>query len=259
MQIPIQRFIPIHIFTKALFRMFGVISLCDRIDSLLARHASFDSVQKFRYRTFTIHPKEDKIGPAVVITLCAKITNIEDCLRSLAQREEDLRERYSSLMQRAISKEDKEQLSKWLEELEEIPRKYWVLERGLYQREAGIPRGSLLRAYNLWRSYPKWWLHPDLINDCAGRGGCCGRACGCCERRGQAVDRRRSVGHCTLNCGCCVKSRGFDARDTNDDLKKLEIAHRALEKQNKHTYSHRMLRNYFFGIGSGVDAAPRWG
>lgn len=238
--------------------MFGFISLCDRIDSLLARHGSFHSVQKFRYRTFTIHQMKDKTDPDVVFILCAKIIRIEACLRNLAQREEDLRERYSSLKQKAISKEDKEQLSKWLKELEEIPKKYWILERDLYQREAGIPRGSLVRAYKLWRSYPKWYLHPDLVNDCAGNGGCCGRGCGCCERRGQAVDRRRSVGHCTLNCGCCARNRGFDARDTNDDLKKLEISHFALEEQNKSTYSRRMVRSYFFGIGSGVDAAPRW-
>lgn len=240
--------------------MFGVITLCDRIDSLLARHGSFHSVQKFRYRTFTIHQMKDKIDPDVIFNLCAKIICIEMDLRSLAQREEDLRERYSSLKQKATSKEDKEQLSKWLKELEEIPKKYWILELDLYQQESGIPRGSLVRAYKLWRSYPKWYLHPDLVNDCAGKGGCCGRDCGCCERRGQTMprDRRRSLGHCTFNCGCCARNRGFDVCDKNDDLRTLDILHSALEKQTKNSYSRRMIRTYFFGIGSGVDAAPRW-
>lgn len=55
---------------------------------------------------------------------------------------------------------------------------------------------------------------------CAARGGCCGRACGCCERpldqylqpaKDGEQDGRKVVqlmGHCTVECACCIQVRG---------------------------------------------------
>ena len=56
---------------------------------------------------------------------------------------------------------------------------------------------------------------------CAASGGCCGRTCGCCERPlgkylepakdGEEEDERKEVevlGHCTVECGCCILVRG---------------------------------------------------
>ncbi|OJJ55818.1 hypothetical protein ASPSYDRAFT_48063 [Aspergillus sydowii CBS 593.65] len=58
---------------------------------------------------------------------------------------------------------------------------------------------------------------------CADRGGCCGRACGCCEkpldeywirncRRGAGLKEtmflEKVYGHCTSECACCVITHG---------------------------------------------------
>jgi len=243
--------------------MFGwlLIPVCDRIDTLLARHGSFDAVQKFRLHAFQFYVRNDDIDPSVVEELCMEIMHIETVLRQLAQREESLTEWHQSLALTASLKE-KKQLSTLVQELETIRKEYWFLERELYKNEALLPRGAFLRAYNLWRSDTNWYLHPDLVNDCAGNGGCCGRDCGCCEKRRKAAAadtrRARAVGHCTMECGCCARSRGFDIRSQKDVLKTVTIIGSALNDQSNDTYHRRLLRAYFFGIGSGVDAAPSW-
>lgn len=183
---------------------------------------------------------------------------IEALLRQLEQREEDLTKQCRSLKPIASSQEDENRRCMWAKELEAIPRKYWFLERQLYTHEALLPEGFFLRGYNLWRSNPRWYLHPDLVNDCAGSGGCCGRDCGCCEKRGQALGRQRGVGHCTAECGCCATSRGFDIRNPKDSAELLKIFRSARENKVNTTYGRRLLRAYFFGTNYGVDAAPRW-
>lgn len=59
-----------------------------------------------------------------------------------------------------------------------------------------------------------WYMHPALVENCIGRGGCCGRECGCCvaPQRANSSAGQLGVGHCTLDCGCCSKNRGFKLR-----------------------------------------------
>ncbi|KAL2865271.1 uncharacterized protein BJX67DRAFT_359108 [Aspergillus lucknowensis] len=59
----------------------------------------------------------------------------------------------------------------------------------------------------------------DLRSDCAARGGCCGRTCGCCEKllfenwlhtpgpNGKRI-LQKVYAHCTAECACCVISHG---------------------------------------------------
>lgn len=248
------------VMVPAKWRRFCILAVpvCDRIDALLAKYGSFHSVQKFRTGFDGIYSMKYGITTKTLGKLMSEILRIEWRLRELAQREEDLKERHLSLELAASSQEDKKQLSAWLEELEAIPKEYWLLERRLYEQEALLPRGGFVRAYSSWRSNPKWYLHPDLVNDCAGKGGCCGRDCGCCEKRGQAVDRRRSAGHCTAECGCCARRRGFDIRDTKNTMVSHEYCMSVVRDPSNHTYCWRFHRAYYFGIGSGRDAAPRW-
>lgn len=55
--------------------------------------------------------------------------------------------------------------------------------------------------------------------DCANRGGCCGRDCGCCERpRSDSKAGKQRFGHCTTACGCFKRFRGFEIkRDLKDE------------------------------------------
>lgn len=235
-----------------------IIPACYRIDSLLARHGSFNAVQKFHQAVFPLDLIKEHISEGHVRQLWAEIMHIEALLRQLAQQEEDLENRCLSLKPIASSQEDNNRRCMWAKELEAIPKKYWFLERQLYAHEALLPEGLFLRGYNLWRSNPRWYLHPELVNDCAGSGGCCGRDCGCCEKRGQTLGRHRGVGHCTVECGCCAISRGFDIRNPQDSAEFLKIFMSARQNKANITYSRRLLRAYFFGTNYGADAAPRW-
>lgn len=70
--------------------------------------------------------------------------------------------------------------------------------------------GVVKRAFDLWRSHPRWYMHQVLVEDCVGKQGCCSRDCGCCVNRPIDSTCRIGVGHCTLACGCCREARGFD-------------------------------------------------
>lgn len=119
---------------------------------------------------------------------------------------------------------------------------------------------SFVKGYKLWRSRPKWlYPHPELANDCARKGGCCGRDCGRCESRGRIRNRPRPAGHCTVDydSGCCARSRGFGI-DRKDVLKAQEICLSALDNQTRRGYSSRILQAYFFGVDVQADVTPRW-
>ncbi|OJJ37149.1 hypothetical protein ASPWEDRAFT_441354 [Aspergillus wentii DTO 134E9] len=90
------------------------------------------------------------------------------------------------------------QLSTYETELKKLHDRYWFHDRRIWKLEAGIPMGSLGRAFRAWRKNPNWYLTPWLRQDCAGRGGCCGRDCGCCEKpRGTSHRSTDHRGHCT--------------------------------------------------------------
>lgn len=96
------------------------------------------------------------------------------------------------------------------QEISKLAKEYWILEREWWKIRASYREGPLTRAIDLWRSNPKWFMHSTLCEDCAGRGGCCGRECGCCLNRLNKAQRKRAVGHCTVECPCCEASRGFE-------------------------------------------------
>lgn len=95
-------------------------------------------------------------------------------------------------------------------EIKKLIRDYWDLERRWWQIRSSFPRTPLSRGVDLWRSNPMWYLHQDLREDCAGRGGCCERDCGCCPKRRERPGRNLAAGHCTVECSCCEKVRGFE-------------------------------------------------
>ncbi|KAK2762235.1 hypothetical protein FQN54_001245 [Arachnomyces sp. PD_36] len=58
---------------------------------------------------------------------------------------------------------------------------------------------------------------------CARLGGCCGRGCNCCRQPlreymlpGDTRGKKSAIyGHCTVDCGCCIRDRGFYKPDTD--------------------------------------------
>jgi hypothetical protein len=127
--------------------------------------------------------------------------------------------------------------------LEKIGKAYDRLCRSLWHLQEHMPSGPLRRAFLNWRSNPYWYLCDWLRRECASRGGCCGRSCGCCEKPGD-TDQVLNRGHCTSRCSCCIETH----RKTEDDAfkEKLDVLITFFaEKDNM--YARRFCRAYIWG------------
>lgn len=118
------------------------------------------------------------------------------------------------------------------QELARLREEYWKHQNRLAEKSNSRPFGHynlLVEEVVLLRQHRDrhnrsfaWVLERD---QCAARGGCCGRACACCERpldqffrppreqdqdQGQKSEREvvEVLGHCTIECPCCIRFRG---------------------------------------------------
>lgn len=117
-----------------------------------------------------------------------ELLGVEECMRELAQGE-----------------------LRGTESPKEINERYWKAERKWWAVKSRFKDCPFTRGLKLWRSNPNWDMHPVLVEDCAGRGGCCGKGCGCCAKRQYLYEhsRKLAIGHCTFSCLCCKQTRGF--------------------------------------------------
>lgn len=102
-------------------------------------------------------------------------------------------------------------------------------EENIYAAELLLPEKPLRKVYRKIRENPAWYLRPELVQDCIARGGCCGRDCRCCESRhinhNTKGKWKPGAGHCTVECHCCCKNRGFplegdERQEVSDRLRK---------------------------------------
>lgn len=168
-------------------------------------------------------------------------------LREISQKEISLvREtEQASPERRAEIKEEEEKLkAEYL--LEDLRRK---------RISAEFCKGELKRGFSLWRSNPNWYLHKTLIDDCAERGGCCDRKCGCCRNRKLELPliRQSAVGHCTTDCPCCQETRGFVITDkTKKSIKNLF----ALNPVSNYQYFKKIMLASIYGIAMDSEENP---
>ncbi|KAJ6005101.1 hypothetical protein N7540_012900 [Penicillium herquei] len=117
-------------------------------------------LQRYRYRlTYDTIPAQ------------YNLINTEQKLQEIAQREESL----TKEMELTSCLEETKAIQKKLDGLQQdyfVLRQTWLRWRNEFTE-------YISRAFDLWRSYPYWYLHRVLRNDCALKGGCCGRDCGC--------------------------------------------------------------------------------
>ncbi|CAG8014144.1 unnamed protein product [Penicillium salamii] len=116
-----------------------------------------------------------------------------------------------------------------------------------------MSEGPLTRGLNLWRSHPRWFMHRVLADDCAGRGGCYGRDCGCCLGREVSPARKLGAGHCTIECGCCMKARGFTL--TPEQKKGMTRVFR-ISRDYQDPYYHRIVMASIWGLWKGSQDSP---
>jgi len=145
--------------------------------------------------------------------LLAGIIISEHAIQETAQLEDQWKEKHQASLKSFLQGED----MAWIQECEETVIYYrncggWF-GRWIYHLETRLPRGTLKESYDKLREDPTWYLRKELVKDCAAKGGCCGRDCGCCAKRHLNSGRRRGIGHCSILCACCEVYRGSNFTD----------------------------------------------
>ncbi|CAG8374317.1 unnamed protein product [Penicillium salamii] len=92
-------------------------------------------------------------------------------------------------------------------------------------------------------------MHRELIKECASRQGCCSRDCGCCVNRKIDESRHLGAGHCTLECACCERARGFKISSKEKERVKEMYKIRNLAKADYR--SLKIIQISIFGIIGG--------
>jgi hypothetical protein len=172
------------------------------------------------------------------------IIEIHIQLAKTVQREQFLEGETRRLMM-SMGPENKRELEDLDDELKALNRKYWRLEKELYILEENCLMQSLRRVYGSLHSQHGWHLISQwLRNDCIRRGGCCGRSCQCCEKP-PGSNRLKGWGHCTLECACCNRFRGFKLTAEEESLFQPDFD---CEHWDKSPYSHSLLRAYMWSF-----------
>lgn len=137
------------------------------------------------------------------------------------------------------------QLDKYEKELEFLNNEHWGLLRAVAQLEGDMAAGVFSKAFNSCRANPDWYLCQWLRQDCAKRGGCCGRSCGCCEKT-RSTNRQGTRGHCTTMCGCCIRTQG--RTNISYESGKSEDFHFYNNASRRTRYNARINRAYIWGL-----------
>lgn len=142
----------------------------------------------------------------------------ETSLRSTVQREDALNNKIRAAEKLADIDGNSSQLKELEKQLQELKKTRSRKVRVLYEWECMLGMGSLRKGYISVKSNPAWYLREELVEDCVSRGGCCSRDCGCCERRRLSAKNGTGIGHCTVECMCCIHDRGseFTAEEKKD-------------------------------------------
>ncbi|KAJ5941598.1 hypothetical protein N7516_001766 [Penicillium verrucosum] len=180
--------------------------MVDTIEEKLKQGRDMNALQRHRYERHVyeqdLEGKEDRL---------ADFLDVETKLGEIAQREICLMEQY---------KNDPE---KFENEVKATTKEYKRFEHEWQMIRQSFD-GPLERAFEYWRSNPKWYMHRVLREDCARMGGCCGRDCGCCLHRKPYEIGSPVVGHCTVECGCCKKARGFELSEDDKEYFAMRYA-----------------------------------
>lgn len=169
-------------------------------------------------------------------------------LREIVQREMLLREEYDRLAGAPVR--NSVELYVYNSELVLLHEQYWRLERVYNVLEGSCPSEPARRAYFSARRDPRWHLsNAWLRRECALRGGCCGRKCGCCEKPPPS-SRLKGWGHCTAQCKCCYRARGFAVHSADRELCQPKFRIGALDGLKWDPYSLALHTAYVWGLRS---------
>ncbi|CAG8237562.1 unnamed protein product [Penicillium salamii] len=166
-------------------------------EARLVQKGDFNALQRWRYNA------------------CFKSSSFPDPSYELLDTEEYLRE----IVQEEMAIKNSPATAETEKRLQHLGAEYWRYSQTWWCCRSNMVYMQL-RAFLLWRSQTEWYMHPHLVEMCAGLQGCCARGCGCCTNRKIDPSRTLGVGHCTVECVCCQRTRGFEL--TSDDKKKFK-------------------------------------
>lgn len=176
-------------------------------------------------------------------TLLIDIIWAETSLRSTIQREDALNAKIRTAKKVPDMEIKNLQLDQIEEELGKLRKTRARQERDFYEEESMLPMTSLKRGYNSVKSHPAWYLRAELVEDCIGRGGCCSRDCRCCEKRQLSVKGGKGIGHCTVECICCIHERGSEF--TAEEKKDFEDQFDRMLRSDNPAFLLKMANAYF--------------
>ena len=184
----------------------------------LERDGNINALQRYRYLNWRKTP--------IQIEVSCELLDIEEKLREVVQEE-------------IAIKGGAPPGTNTQERLRTLNTQYWLLAQKWWYFRSDL-EDLQLRAFKLWRSHPRWYLHSSLVEECAGRQGCCARGCGCCQNRKLPSSRSLGVGHCTFECACCRKARGFEVPASDKKLIKERFKN-ALENRGNRITRYRLV------------------
>lgn len=104
-----------------------------------------------------------------------------------------------------LTKDEQEKLDGFKDELQAVDGKWWLHKRAMGKLEHEKPEGAWIRWYHTaGNSHKDEWRK----SFCKSKGGCCNYDCGCCQK---PLNNPRSPKkyHCSEECPCCIRRRGF--------------------------------------------------
>ncbi|CAP99657.1 Pc22g23690 [Penicillium rubens Wisconsin 54-1255] len=194
----------------------------------IEKSGDIDALQRYRRNVV--------IGRSRYTGRVVELLRIEQDLRSTAQEEQYLSQKTKITGRWPLLRHDIQA------ELQTLNKRYWLLERQWWEARNSFVEGPLIRAFDLWRSHPLWYMHEF----------CSRIVCGCCVDRNIDKTRQLGAGHCTIECGCCRQSRGFDL--TKSEKKKLLKDFHVMDDNS--LYRERINRVSIWGLSLDSHDSP---
>ncbi|CAI7630628.1 unnamed protein product [Penicillium discolor] len=119
----------------------------DLQESSLEQFGDINTLQRYRLRQYSNKIRRDNIEPPFN---SHKLFFVEEDLREVVQEEISIKQEHK------ILNKDAE------ERLHALNVKYWLLMQTWVDHRSYLEDEYLQRAFELWRSHPKWYMHPPV-------------------------------------------------------------------------------------------------
>ncbi|KAJ5774637.1 hypothetical protein N7457_009533 [Penicillium paradoxum] len=111
-----------------------------------------------RYRWNMVRKAPSYVGRAI------ELLRIEQDLRNTVQEEQCLAKKPEATGSWLLYRNDVQAV------LQALKKRYWLLELQWWKVRNSFVEGPLIRAFDLWRSHPLWYMHRVLFEDCVRKG-----------------------------------------------------------------------------------------